>query len=67
MAPHCGPRPNSAIAQVVALRETSVVFAACIGSLFLGERFGARRIAASIVVAAGLVLLSSAQAALFRS
>ncbi|HEU4853130.1 MAG TPA: DMT family transporter [Telluria sp.] len=48
------------IAQVVALRETSVVFAACIGSLFLGERFGARRIAASIVVAAGLVLLSSA-------
>jgi drug/metabolite transporter (DMT)-like permease len=48
------------IAQVVALRETSVVFAACIGSLFLGEGFGARRIAASGVVAAGLVLLAVA-------
>ncbi len=46
------------IAQVVALRETSVVFAACIGSLFLGERFGARRIAASFIVAAGLMLLA---------
>jgi uncharacterized membrane protein len=46
------------IAQVVALRETSVVFAACIGSLFLGERFGARRIAASVIVASGLVLLA---------
>lgn len=46
------------IAQVVALRETSVVFAACIGSLFLGESFGARRIAASFVLAAGLVLLA---------
>jgi uncharacterized membrane protein len=49
------------IAQVVALRETSVVFAACIGSLFLGERFGVRRIAASVVVAGGLVLLTFAR------
>jgi drug/metabolite transporter (DMT)-like permease len=48
------------IAQVVALRETSVVFAACIGSLFLGEKFGARRIAASVIVAAGLILLAFA-------
>lgn len=48
------------IAQVVALRETSVVFAACIGSVFLGEGFGARRISASLVVAAGLVLLALA-------
>lgn len=48
------------IAQVVALRETSVVFAACIGSLFLGEGFGARRISASLVVATGLVLLAIA-------
>jgi drug/metabolite transporter (DMT)-like permease len=43
---------------VVALRETSVVFAAGIGSLFLGESFDGRRIAASIVVMAGLVLLA---------
>jgi uncharacterized membrane protein len=48
------------IAQVVALRETSVVFAACIGSIFLREGFGARRISASLVVAAGLVLLAIA-------
>jgi drug/metabolite transporter (DMT)-like permease len=48
------------IASVVALRETSVVFAACIGALFLGESFGRRRIAASIVVMAGLVLLAVA-------
>ena len=48
------------IATVVALRETSVVFAACIGALFLGESFGGRRIAASIVVMAGLVLLAVA-------
>lgn len=48
------------IAQVVALRETSVVFSACIGALFLGERFGARRIAASVIVAAGPVLLAVA-------
>lgn len=46
------------IAKVVALRETSVVFAACIGSIFLREGFGARRIAASIAVAVGLVLLA---------
>jgi drug/metabolite transporter (DMT)-like permease len=48
------------IASVVALRETSVVFAACIGALFLGESFGGRRIAASIVVMAGLVSLAVA-------
>ncbi len=45
------------MAQVVALRETSVVIAAAIGMLFLGEGFGPRRIAAACVVAAGAVLL----------
>lgn len=47
----------SAIALVSSLRETSVVFAAVIGSLFLGEPFGKRRIAASVLVAAGIVLV----------
>jgi drug/metabolite transporter (DMT)-like permease len=44
-------------AKVSALRETSVVFAAIMGSLFLGESFGRRRIVAAIILAAGLVLM----------
>ena len=44
-------------AKVSALRETSVVFAAAMGSLFLGERFGRRRIVAATALAAGLVLM----------
>lgn len=50
----------AAMAPVVALRETSVVFAALIGSVFLGEGFAARRVAASIAVALGVVLLGIA-------
>ena len=45
------------IALVAALRETSVVLAAVIGALFLGERFGAIRWLAVILVAAGTVLM----------
>ena len=45
------------MAQVAALRETSVVFAAVIGSLVLKESFGRFRIAAAALVAAGIVLL----------
>lgn len=44
-------------AKVSALRETSVVFAALMGTLFLGEGFGRRRVVAAIVLAAGLVLM----------
>ncbi len=44
-------------AKVSALRETSVVFAAAMGSLFLGESFGRRRLLAALVLAAGLVLM----------
>jgi drug/metabolite transporter (DMT)-like permease len=44
-------------AKVSALRETSVVFAAAMGSLFLGEGFGRRRILAAVILAAGLVLM----------
>jgi drug/metabolite transporter (DMT)-like permease len=42
---------------VVSLRETSVVFAALISMALLREGFGKRRLAAAIVVAAGVILL----------
>lgn len=42
---------------VSALRETSVVFAALLGWLFLGEKLTARRLAACAVIAAGAVCL----------
>jgi drug/metabolite transporter (DMT)-like permease len=45
---------------VSALRETSVVFAALIGWLFLRERLTAYRIAACIVVATGAILVGHA-------
>jgi drug/metabolite transporter (DMT)-like permease len=45
------------VALVAALRETSVVFAALIGALFLREPFTARRSAATLIVLAGLVAL----------
>lgn len=52
---------NSAVmAAVSALRETSVIMAAAIGAIFLGERFGWPRIAAVILVAAGVVLMEIA-------
>lgn len=44
-------------AKVSALRETSVVFAALMGSHMLREGLGRRRIAAAVVLAAGLVLM----------
>lgn len=44
-------------AKVSALRETSVVIAAFMGTWFLGEGLGKRRIAAAIVLAGGLVLM----------
>jgi drug/metabolite transporter (DMT)-like permease len=47
-------------ARVSALRETSVVFAALLGALFLREGFGTRRIAAALVLAAGLVAMQFA-------
>jgi uncharacterized membrane protein len=44
-------------AKVSALRETSVVFAALLGTWFLGESFGRRRVVAAAALAAGLVLM----------
>ena len=42
---------------ITALRETSVVFAAVIGGIFLGEKLTARRIAACAVVTLGAICL----------
>lgn len=48
------------IAQVTALRETSVVFGALIAFLFLREHLGARRWLGAVVVAAGAGLIAFA-------
>jgi drug/metabolite transporter (DMT)-like permease len=47
-----------AMANVAALRETSVLFAALIGTLLLGEKFGAKRVVAALVIVAGLLLMN---------
>jgi len=46
------------VASVAALRETSVLFAALIGTLLLGEKFGAKRVMAAMVIVAGLLLMN---------
>jgi drug/metabolite transporter (DMT)-like permease len=46
---------GSAMGAVSALRETSVVFAALLGAVFLGERLTAWRIVACCIIAAGAV------------
>jgi drug/metabolite transporter (DMT)-like permease len=43
---------------VTALRETSVIFGAVLGTIVLKEGFGLRRISASILVTLGIVLLA---------
>ncbi|MCU1359845.1 MAG: putative inner rane protein [Ilumatobacteraceae bacterium] len=48
---------RAAVGYVTALRESSVVLAAFIGSRMLGEPAGRRRIIASFVVLGGLILL----------
>ncbi|PSL83865.1 phosphonate utilization protein [Variovorax sp. WS11] len=45
------------IAVVAALRETSVLFAALIGALFLREAFGWQRAAGTLVIVAGVMML----------
>ena len=52
---HLGPA-----GPIAALRETSVIFAILIGWLFLGEALTARRLAACLVVTAGVISLSFA-------
>lgn len=46
------------MAHVAAVRETSVLFGAAMGAMFLGEPFGVRRIAAAAVIVVGLVLMN---------
>ncbi|MEL7109249.1 MAG: EamA family transporter [Pseudomonadota bacterium] len=50
----------SEAANVTAIRETSVVFGAIFGAVFLKEAFGPRRIAAASLLALGLVMLEFA-------
>jgi drug/metabolite transporter (DMT)-like permease len=49
---------RGALAPIAALRETSIIFGAIIGAVFLGERFGSSRAVASVVVVAGIVLIN---------
>ena len=52
---------RGALAVVAALRETSVLVAALIGSLVFGERFGRRRVLAAGLLAAGIGLVALAR------
>jgi drug/metabolite transporter (DMT)-like permease len=51
---------RGALAPIAALRETSVIFGAIIGTLIFREPFGRARITATVLVVAGIVLLSVA-------
>jgi drug/metabolite transporter (DMT)-like permease len=46
-----------AMAIVSSLRETSVIFAALIGTLLLGEPFGRQRVIAALLVALGIIIM----------
>ena len=48
---------RGALATVAALRESSIVVAAIIGSVFFHEKFGWARIAAAVCVTAGIAVL----------
>jgi uncharacterized membrane protein len=49
---------RGALAPIAALRETSVIFGAIIATLVFREPFGRTRIAATVLVVAGIVLLN---------
>ncbi len=49
---------QGALAPIAALRETSVIVGAVIGAVVFGEKFGRWRIAATILVVAGVVLVT---------
>jgi drug/metabolite transporter (DMT)-like permease len=51
---------RGALAPIAALRETSVIFGAVIGTVIFREPFGRARIAATVLVVAGIVLLNVA-------
>ena len=45
------------VASVAALRETSVLFAAVLGTMLLGERFGVQRALGTVVIVVGVIAL----------
>lgn len=45
------------VAEVAALRESSVLFSALLGALYLGEPFGTRRILAAAIIVVGIALM----------
>ena len=49
---------RGALAPIAALRESSVIVGAVIATVLFGERFGRWRIAATVLVAAGVVLVT---------
>lgn len=49
---------RGALAPIAALRETSVIVGAVIGAIVFGERFGRWRIAATVLVASGVILIT---------
>lgn len=49
---------RSPLALVAALRETSIIIGALVGTLIFREPFGRSRVAATVLVVAGIVLLS---------
>ena len=51
---------RGALAPIAALRETSVIFGAIIGTVIFREPFGRTRITATVLVVAGIVLLNVA-------
>jgi drug/metabolite transporter (DMT)-like permease len=48
---------EGALASVTALRETSVLFAAIIGALFLDEKFGWQRWLAAVLIVTGVIVI----------
>jgi hypothetical protein len=52
----------AALAEVAAIRETSVVLAALIGVAVPGADFGRRRVVAAFVIATGIVLIRPGKA-----
>lgn len=49
---------SGATAAIAALRESSIIFGALIGSFVLKERFGRSRIAAAVIVTVGIVMIA---------
>ncbi|MGD0062083.1 MAG: DMT family transporter [Streptosporangiaceae bacterium] len=49
---------RGALAPIAALRETSVIFGAIIGTLIFREPFGRTRVAATVLVVTGIILLN---------